>query len=360
MERATEVGPLEQARELASLGGGELAVVLAQLRLDVSQIQCAEDVFLRVAGQAERGVAGLLGRAEEAVFVEAQAARDGPLAHDDVVLLAAGEVGEREGILRVAHHAQVGLDAALDNHAGLGVALRADAEHAGLRDEELDDLGGLARGDEEINVANGFLPAAQTAGGAAPRDIGMLAEAFQNGRRDGERLVQMVLAGELALEGDAFENLRLRLLAEAIEHSDLARLARGFERLDGVHAQLVVELLDLLRPEAGDAEHLDEAGRDGGFQLVVVGEVPGGDELGDLVHEGIAEALEFAEALLGDEFLQRLGQALQRACGVLVGAGLEGVLALEFEEGANLGEHGGDLLFVHAAEFSEGVQSLKG
>ena len=334
-------------------------MVLAQLWLHVGQVQFAENVFLRVARQAERGVAGFLGGAEETVFVEAQAARDGPLAHDDVVLLAAGEVGEREGILGVAHHAQVGLNAALDYHAGLGVALRADAEDAGLRDEELDDLGGLARGDEEINIADGFLPATQTAGGAAPRDIGMLAEAFENGLCDGEGFVEVVLAGELALEGDAFENLRLRLFTEAVEHSDLAGFARGFEGFDGVHAEFVVELLHLLWTERGDAEHLDEAGRDGGFQLVVVGELAGGDELGDLVHERVAEALEFAEALLGDEFLQWLGQALQRACGVVVGAGLEGVLALEFQQRANLGEHGGDLLFIHAGKSSEGVQSPK-
>src|SRR5438445_7713619 len=42
---------------------------------------------------------------------------DGPLAHDDVVLLAAGEIGQCEREFRVAHHPQVALDPTFQQHA---------------------------------------------------------------------------------------------------------------------------------------------------------------------------------------------------------------------------------------------------
>ena len=86
------------------------------------------------AGHAKFRVARFLLGLEQAVFVEPQTARDGALPHHYVVFLAAGEVREREGKFFIRHHAQVGLNAAGENHAGLGVALGADAENAGTRD----------------------------------------------------------------------------------------------------------------------------------------------------------------------------------------------------------------------------------
>ena len=60
------------------------------------QPELLEDFLFRLAGNPQLRVARLGFRAEQAVFVEPQAALDGPLAHDDVVLLAAGEIHQRE------------------------------------------------------------------------------------------------------------------------------------------------------------------------------------------------------------------------------------------------------------------------
>ena len=83
--------------------------------------------------------------------------------------------------------------------------------------------------------------------------------------------------------------------------------------LDGFDAQLVVQRLDLLRAEAGDARASPPARRDGGLQFLVIRQLPGGDEFGDLLLERLADAFDFAEPLFGDEFVQRFVQALQ-AC----------------------------------------------
>ena len=93
VQRAAQFGPFEQAREAAFFGGGEFAVVFAQFGRDVRRgPSFCVNVVLGFAGDEQLGVAGFLLGFEEAVFVEAEAALDGALAHDDVVLLAAGEI----------------------------------------------------------------------------------------------------------------------------------------------------------------------------------------------------------------------------------------------------------------------------
>jgi hypothetical protein len=51
-------------------------------------------------------------------------------------------------------------DAAFENHAGLGVALGADTQNAGLGGKEVDHRRGLFGGDQEIDVADGLAAAA--------------------------------------------------------------------------------------------------------------------------------------------------------------------------------------------------------
>ncbi len=97
VEGAFELGPFEEAREGVFFGGVKFTGVLAQFRGNVGEAELLEDVGLGLTGDEEPGVAGLDVGAEEAVFVEAEAALDGALAHDDVVLFAAGEIGEGEG-----------------------------------------------------------------------------------------------------------------------------------------------------------------------------------------------------------------------------------------------------------------------
>ncbi len=66
-------------------------------------------------------------RVEQAVLVQLPAAFERAIAQRDVVRLRAGEVLQRGAALVGRDDAQVGLEAAAQQHAGLGVAV---AEHA--------------------------------------------------------------------------------------------------------------------------------------------------------------------------------------------------------------------------------------
>ena len=225
VQRPFEVGPLDELGQIVLFRRCEFAFVLAQLRRDVGQVEFLENLLLRLAGHPQVRVARFLLRLEQAVFVEAQAAFDGALAHDDVVVLAAGEVGERERKLRVSHNAQVGLNATLQDHAGLGVALGAHAHHAGPAREKLDDVRRFLRRHQKINVADDFLESPHAAGGAATNHVGMAAQILQHRFGDGQRVAKQMSRRIGALELDAFENFALSFLTEAVEPRDLPGLA---------------------------------------------------------------------------------------------------------------------------------------
>ena len=108
---------------------------------------------------------------------------------------------------------------------------------------------------------------------------------------------------------------------------------------------------DLLGAQAGDLQHLDQAGRDRGLQVIVVGQFAGADEVGDLFLYAFADAFDFGEAIFGDEFLEGLGEPLEGARGIFVGAGLEWVLALELEQPADFNQNLRHPVFVHDLEY---------
>ena len=150
-----------------------------------------------------------------------------------------------------------------------------------------------------------------------------------------------------ASEFDAFENSALGFFAEAGQCGDLARFAGGFELVDRFDTELFVQRFDLFGAQAGDLEHLHQAGRDGRFQSVVVSQFAGGDQFSDLFLDALADAFDFGNTVLGDELLERLSQAFEGARGVFIGARLERVLPFEFKQGADLDQDLRHTVFVH-------------
>ena len=94
----------------------------------------------------------------------------------------------------------------------------------------------------------------------------------------------MMVAGVLALERNAFEDFFLTLFAEPIQLGHLARFTRRFQRLNGFNAELVVEPLDLLGAHALNIQHLDQPGRDGGFEVGVVLQLAGLEQFRDFLN----------------------------------------------------------------------------
>ena len=123
---------------------------------------------------------------EQAVLVQAQAPLDRALAHDDVVFFAAGEIHQGKREFGITHHAQIRLNAAGQKHARLRLTFGNDVEDAGLAAEKIEDLGGLFRGSQQIDIADDFAMPAQTAGRAATNHLRMRTERFEQGFGNGK------------------------------------------------------------------------------------------------------------------------------------------------------------------------------
>src|SRR5262245_50684032 len=108
VQRASEIGPFCESRQGPLLCGVKLALIFAQFRSDVRKAELLENLVLSCAIHAQRGIACFFGGTEQSVFVEAQAAVDGALTHNDVVLFAASEISERERKFDVAYYTEVG------------------------------------------------------------------------------------------------------------------------------------------------------------------------------------------------------------------------------------------------------------
>ena len=150
-------------------------------------------------------------------------------------------------------------------------------------------------------------------------------------------------------EVDARKYLLLRLLAEAFQVRHLSRFTRRFQLFKRINMQEIVEGLNFLRPQAGNANHLQEPGRRLLAQLLEEGQSSGLYQRRDLVLERIADPADLAEPSLGDEggevrFEGFDGHGLPFVVGL--GSG-NGFLALQLEQCTDLAERSGNAILVH-------------
>ena len=176
MEVAAQVAGFHQSGEFALPGGVQFPHPAAQFGGDPRQTEAGvEGGFIGEGFDA----AGL--GVGDAVFVQRQPHPVGEIAQLDVVLLAAGEVLQHGADGGGFASAEVDLDPGAGVGGGVG-KLNDDAGFAGAAGEGFAGFGegnqgagqflGLGGDGDQIDVADGFLPAAQTAGGDEQRGVG--------------------------------------------------------------------------------------------------------------------------------------------------------------------------------------------
>ena len=213
------------------LGGVDFAQVLAQLGRDVVELQLGVDFFFGFSGDRLFGVE--LG---QAVFAEGVSHLQSALAQGDVVGFRAGEVlhGGAEGFRRQKAH--VHLHAAAQAEADFVLAAGDDFHQAGEFDDVLDELfaggviaAGLA-GDQDVEVADGFAPAAQGSGGRDLFHAGIIAQMLDDFLGLAFGGVEQKAAGDAAIVLDGLEQLLFLLLAHAGKFANLSFAAPAWPR----------------------------------------------------------------------------------------------------------------------------------
>ena len=117
-----------------------------------------------------------------------------------------------------------------------------------------------------------------------------------------------------------------------------AALGRGAQRVEGVDPELVVEQPDRLRPDAGDAQHLEQPVGDLGAQPLVILEPAGLGELGELRGQRRPGAGDLRRLTAAIERRDVVRVALDRVGHAAVGDRLVDDLAEDLEHVADLVE----------------------
>ena len=291
---AAQVGQVDELRQAAGQGSLDLAAVLAQLRDDERQAE--ERVRLVLGGERAQlgGIAGqrlaVLADPQEALLRQAPAAVAGHRAEPDVVLLGPGEVDPVGPRLARWHDHQVGLRPAHQPDGRLVAALVDDRIDEPERGERLDQRLRLVGLGEDVEIADRLLPAPERAGRLHRPDARRRRQRVDQ-RRDGLLgAVEAHPVEPLVELGDPLEDQRLGLGRHPAQAPQAAVLGGLAQVVDGLDAELRVELADGLRSEPGDAQQLDEARRDLRPEAVVVGHVAGRRQLEDLVADRLADA----------------------------------------------------------------------
>ena len=93
VQGASQIRPLDGFRQVF-LSGGKFTMVFTQFGRDKRQIQSGENVRLLPAGHEQSGIMGFDFGLEQSVFIQPQAALNRALAHNNIVFLAAREIGQ--------------------------------------------------------------------------------------------------------------------------------------------------------------------------------------------------------------------------------------------------------------------------
>ena len=343
----------EQVGQIVLFGGDDLPAVLAKFGRDEGKAEGFVEVFLLPQFHGGFGLS-----LEQPPFAQVKAPIDGALAKGDIVFFGSGEVGEGGGPSLGGDDAEVAGDASCEKDAGFCLPVGNDLFHIGCGNEGLHDDLGTGGGGNEVEVLDDFFSAPEATADFGFLDGGTFLYMFEQdfcGREGIAETVELAVGGAA---GDGLEKVGGGFLPKAVEGGEAAVLAGFLEGLEGFDFQFFAEGPELLGSEAGQVEEGEKARGDGGAELIEVGEFAGGDQGGDFFAQGLPDARQLTEAVGADEFRQIGGGGLQGAGGGEVGPALERVLALQFENRADLPEGGGGLILGHGLKLS--TDFLKG
>ena len=259
------------------------------------------------------------------------------------MLLRPGEVDPVGPGLAGRHDHQVRLWPALDPDRRLVAAAVDDRIDQPERGERLDQGRRLVGLGEDVEVADRLLAAAEGSGRLHRMDARGPRQRLDQRRHQLLGPIESHPVEPLVEPGDPLEHQRLGLGRHPAHASQATSLRGPAQVVHGLDAELGVQLANGLGSEAGDAQQLDEAGRDLGPEPVVVRHVARRDELADLVADGLADTRD-GRRVPGPVGRREVDRAAADGIGrPVIGDGLEHELALQFEDVADRVEDPGEV-----------------
>src|SRR5438132_1339235 len=314
----------------------DLAPILAELGRDEVHLERGVYVLLRQRGDL---LTTLLGTdAVQPVLVEEKLSAQGQAAQPHVVLLRTGEIEKRRPERPGRHYPQVDLQSTVDDDRALRFASREHALDAGGPGEDLEDRRCVVARDDDVDVADRLLVAAQAPRDRELLDAGLGSQVIGHRRRGRARLMQERSAGALLQRGDRSEDVLFGLRLDLGKLLQPMLLGRFLELLDGRDLQVVVDDPRSRRADARYAQQRQETGRDRCLELRVTLRPAGRDDLLDRLADRRADLRDLLEPALLDQLGERLAKVADRPSGRAVRDRAKDVLTLELEQVADLVE----------------------
>ena len=325
----------------------DFTTILAERGWDPAHAEHLVDAFLRIAREtlavllAHRRRIYVFGEPEDTPLVHAESLANRQRAHGDIVLFRAGEILQRRPERTTRNHAQVDLQARVQNDAALRRARAQDACGAVETDEVIHHRCAIAfMTREDVYVPDRLLPSAQAAGELDLVHTRCVRHVLEHTRDQLLDLVDLEAATVLAVILDRALDLLGALPSESVELPNGPRVELLSEVVHRLHAELLEELLGLLRTDAVQSNELDQRHRDFGRHLLQPGDTTGLQKLDDVVGHRLADARQLREVLAGFHHRrERTTEAVHRVHRVAIGANPERVGALDLQQIGQSGQH---------------------
>ncbi len=319
----------------------EFAAILAQLRLDVSQIEEPVDLGLGLARDA-------LVVLENTVLVDLVALLHRPCPQGHVVRLGAGEVLERGAVALLWHDAQIHLQAGAQEDGGAGLALGDHGVHVLVLNKVLDNGHAVLANSQDVDITHGLLAAAVAARHLHPRDAVQRAQVID--QRLNERLGDVQARPRLRLAGlrQIRQDLLLGLRAEAVKLADAALLCRNLQLIEVGDVQILVERLHPLRPQAFDLEQLQQRARRTLFDLLQFAQAACLHHLLDFCRQLLTDAGQRRQIVAGRHQVAHVARMLgDGARPIAISAHAKAVRAFDLQQIGQIIEHRCDLCVLN-------------
>ena len=317
----------------------DLTLVLAQFRLDIWKIELCVDIGFAASRDP-------LCTAKHAVLVELQLALQAHRPDSDVVRLGPGEIDERRTVASFRYDPHVDLHAGFELDGRLCAALRQNVFDLGISYETRSDVGTRAACHQNIQVADGFLPAAVAAGDFGPDHTRHRLQIVQIGFADFLRVGELEARGYRRLLR-RLEDVCESLGSEASDFPQAAAARRRIQILARLDVQGAIERADALGADARNLRHIRKRRRQFVLERFQFLEFLRFHDLGKLVRKIVADTRKLREVRAFAQHRRNIPRKiLDGSCRVAICADAERVRALDLQKHRIAVEKAGDLRIV--------------
>ncbi len=204
-------------------------------------------------------------------------------------------------------------------------------------------------GYQDVEVADRFTAATERTCGRDFLNALQRLDVFDQLQRRLVGVVDEEAPGDAAVRLDRLQNLLLGLLAHTRQRLQLALFGELFDAIDVANFEGAPDELNRFRPESADLQQFEHRGLVFADEFLVLLELAGVADLGEVVGHALADAGDLKKSfLIADEIRHLISEPVDGFGSVAVGADTERVLRVDLHEIGGFVKQGCDGFVIHS------------